>query len=205
MTAPAVATPAVRRSASRTRVTGRYAGPISRLAAIAIDWVIALTSFTLTVSVTSYLLDLLTPWTLEPGDAEGPWWFLGLVAWMGAYLILSTGAVARTPGKGIVGLRIVRRDGHPLGARRAVLRVLAFPLTLCTLGIGFIGLLVGREARALHDVIAGTAVVYDWGDRPAELPSPITRWMAREGVATGAPGVVADGPAPPSAGVEVGP
>ncbi len=189
MTAPVAAPGPTSRRGSRTQVTGRYAGPVSRLAAIALDWLIAITSFTLTVSISAYLLDLLTPWDLDPGDAEGPWWLLGLVAWIGVYLAASTGAVARTPGKGIVGLRVVRRDGHPLGPRRALLRVACFPLTLCTLGIGFVGLFVGREARALHDVLAGTAVVYDWNDRPAELPSPISRWMAREGVADGAAGV----------------
>jgi phage shock protein PspC (stress-responsive transcriptional regulator) len=34
---------------------------------------------------------------------------------------------------------------------------------------------VGREHRALHDVIAGTAVVYGWDARAARL-----RFLARE-------------------------
>ena len=33
--------------------------------------------------------------------------------------------------------------------------------------------------RALHDLCAGTAVVYDWGDRPAELPGPLSSYLAR--------------------------
>jgi hypothetical protein len=44
------------------------------------------------------------------------------------------------------------------------------------------------ERRALHDVLAGSAVVYDWGDRPAEMPAPITRWFARHGVDGVGPG-----------------
>ena len=32
-------------------------------------------------------------------------------------------------------------------------------------------------------MIAGTAVVYDWGDRPAKLPAPMTRWLERQGIA----------------------
>jgi uncharacterized RDD family membrane protein YckC len=28
-------------------------------------------------------------------------------------------------------------------------------------GLGFVGIVVGREHRALHDVLAGTIVVYD--------------------------------------------
>jgi hypothetical protein len=46
----------------------------------------------------------------------------------------------------------------------------------------------GLERRALHDVLAGSAVVYDWGDRPAEMPAPITRWFARHGVDGVGPG-----------------
>jgi uncharacterized RDD family membrane protein YckC len=37
---------------------------------------------------------------------------------------------------------------------------------------------VGRNRRALHDLIAGTAVVYDWGDRPAQMPAPLSSFIA---------------------------
>ncbi len=82
-------------------------------------------------------------------------------------------------GKAIVGLRVVNRDGSPLGGPRAFLRVLVFPLSFALLGWGFLGILLGRERRALHDVTAVTTVVYDWGDRPAELPAPLTSWLSR--------------------------
>jgi uncharacterized RDD family membrane protein YckC len=92
-------------------------------------------------------------------------------------MTVSLSLAGRTPGKAIVGLRVVNRDGSPLAPRRAVLRVLAFPLSFVVLGLGFVGILFGAERRGLHDVIAGTAVVYDWGDRRAELPAPLTRWL----------------------------
>ena len=44
-------------------------------------------------------------------------------------------------------------------------------------------MLVDRERRALHDMLARTAVVYDWGERPAKLPAPLTRYLERKGVA----------------------
>jgi hypothetical protein len=40
-------------------------------------------------------------------------------------------------------------------------------------------MVVQREHRALHDLIAGTAVVYDWGSRTAELPGPLSEFLAR--------------------------
>jgi len=37
------------------------------------------------------------------------------------------------------------------------------------LGLGFVGILMGNRRRALHDVIAGTAVIYSWDARAARL------------------------------------
>ena len=49
------------------------------------------------------------------------------------------------------------------------MRALVFPLSFLLFGLGFLGILVAREHRALHDVIAGTAVVYSWDARSARL------------------------------------
>jgi uncharacterized RDD family membrane protein YckC len=48
------------------------------------------------------------------------------------------------------------------------------PLTFLTLGIGFLPIVLGRHRRALHDLLAGTAVVYSWDARAARL-----RFLAR--------------------------
>ena len=70
----------------------------------------------------------------------------------------------------LVGLEVVTKDGHPVDAGRAVLRTLFLPLSLILLGIGIMMILVNRQRRALHDLIAGTAVVYSWNAR-AGAPS----------------------------------
>jgi hypothetical protein len=44
-----------------------------------------------------------------------------------------------------------------------------------TLGLGFLPIVTGRHRRALHDAIAGTAVVYSWDARAARL-----RFLARQ-------------------------
>ena len=56
--------------------------------------------------------------------------------------------------------------GSSLSSR---VRSLTFPLGFLTLGLGFLGILVHREHRALYDLIAGTAVVYAWDARAARL------------------------------------
>jgi uncharacterized RDD family membrane protein YckC len=47
-------------------------------------------------------------------------------------------------------------------------RTLGLPLSFLLLGLGFAGILLGGQCRALHDVIAGTAVVYSWDARAAQ-------------------------------------
>ena len=56
---------------------------------------------------------------------------------------------------------------------------------------GFLGILVQREHRALHDLIAGTAVVYAWDARAARL-----RFLARQADigAAGSSGLAPRGP-----------
>ncbi len=66
-------------------------------------------------------------------------------------------------------MRVVRSDGADSGARRAVVRTLALPLSFLIFGLGFVGILLGRRRRALHDVIAGTVVLYSWDARAARL------------------------------------
>ncbi|HEX2323438.1 MAG TPA: hypothetical protein VHJ18_31070 [Streptosporangiaceae bacterium] len=50
-----------------------------------------------------------------------------------------------------------------------MLRTVAFPFSFMILGLGFAGILVGGQRRPLHDVIAGTAVIYAWDARAARL------------------------------------
>jgi uncharacterized RDD family membrane protein YckC len=80
--------------------------------------------------------------------------------------VLIAGLSGRTLGKWVAGLRIERRDGVPLSFGRALLRhLVGYPLTLLTLGVGFLLAAFGAEGRALHDFLAGTVVVRSRGPR----------------------------------------
>src|SRR5262249_14595033 len=85
------------------------------------------------------------------------------------------------------GVQVLTDDGYDVSPRRAIVRTLVFPLSFLILGLGFLGILLGDQRRALHDVIAGTVVVYAWDARAARL-----RFLSRES----SPG--ADRPAPPA-------
>ncbi len=162
---------------NRELVTGHYAGAVTRFAAFLLDSFIIVTSFGLGLGALSLVLAVITRSDFHLDQGRGFAWVVALSVWAFIYFTTSLSLAGRTPAKAVVGLRVVNRDGSPLASRRAFVRVLAFPLSFIVLGLGFVGILIGRERRALHDVIAGTAVVYDWGDRRAELPAPLTRWL----------------------------
>lgn len=170
----------------RGRVTGRYAGGVTRLVAAAADGAIITLLYSLIAAVTVFLLNLVTGGAVDAGDAGGWVGTVGYAVWWFAYQWVGLAAAGRTPGKMVVGTRVVRRDGSPVTAGAAFVRVLSYPFSFI-LGLGLIGIVIGRERRALHDVLAGTVVVYDWGERAAEMPAPLTRWLARRGVG-GSPG-----------------
>jgi len=159
-------------------VTGHYAGAITRLAAFVTDIALAAGSFTIASGALGAALQTASVRVGETG-VGGVLYAASAVAWLFTYWWASTAVAGRTPGMALVGLRIVTRSGTPVSGRRAFLRVLTLPLSFVLLGLGLLGILFDRERRALHDVIAGTTVVYDWGDRMATLPTPLAQWLAQ--------------------------
>ncbi len=75
------------------------------------------------------------------------------------YFTLFVGLHGQTPGKMLLGLKIIRTSGEEVGYRRALVRWIGQCLSLLTLGLGFLMVAFSREKQALHDKIAGTYVV----------------------------------------------
>ena len=65
-----------------------------------------------------------------------------------------------TPGKLILGLRVIRPYGGPITFWRGVARFFAFLLSQLIFYIGFIMAAFDEEKRALHDRICDTRVIY---------------------------------------------
>jgi uncharacterized RDD family membrane protein YckC len=64
-------------------------------------------------------------------------------------------------GKILTGLRIVSRDGGAVNYVQILARhLIGYAVTVFTLGLGFVVALFDPKGRALHDIIAGTVVIY---------------------------------------------
>lgn len=67
----------------------------------------------------------------------------------------------QTVGKILTGLKIVSTDGSsPSIGKLLVRHLIGYPLTVLTVGIGFLFSVLNHRGRALHDFLAGTIVVY---------------------------------------------
>lgn len=74
------------------------------------------------------------------------------------YFALLHGAAGQTIGKWVMGLRVVSDREAPIGYRRALIRSAGYLLSAFFL-LGFLWVLLNRERRAWHDLLAGTWVV----------------------------------------------
>jgi uncharacterized RDD family membrane protein YckC len=65
-----------------------------------------------------------------------------------------------TWGKRAFGICVVTRDGETLGLGRALWRTLCYLLSALPFYLGFLLAGLGKQKRALHDILAGTQVLY---------------------------------------------
>jgi hypothetical protein len=97
--------------------------------------------------------------------------FLFLVEWLYpvAFEIWAGGA---TPGKKLLGLRVVNDDGTPVSRWASVTRNLlrAVDFLPVLYGMGFAAMLMNRDFKRMGDLVAGTVVIYV---EPARAPAAI--------------------------------
>ena len=98
------------------------------------------------------------------------------------YLLFFWSFTGQTPGKGQLGLRIVRLDGQKLRWREAILRLVGYGASFITFFVGFLLILVDKQHRGLHDQIGRTKVIYDWPAHPEEtfLSEPLSALDQRD-------------------------
>jgi uncharacterized RDD family membrane protein YckC len=149
---------------------GHYAGFASRFIAFIFDCVVSIGIFMIVLSAASFAASVLTGQSIHWSRAN-TWVVIAFFAWEFFYYAYFWTASGKTPGMVLLGVQVVGQDGTSVGTQRGLVRTLAFPLSFILLGLGFLGILLGRDRRALHDVIAGTAVVYCWDAREARLRS----------------------------------
>ena len=167
----------------RGHVTGHYAGPLSRLGGFLADVAIVWVAFVITAAGATFIIDAIWRGADQSDVGLGPIGLVILAVWAFLYLWFSLAVAGRTAGMGVIGIRVVDRQGGPLSGRQPLIRTLVFPISFLIFGLGFLGVFISPERRTLHDAAARTVVVYDWGDRPAEMPAPLTQWVSRHAVA----------------------
>ena len=153
---------------------GHYAGSVSRLVAFAVDIALIWGLFVVGTGGVSLAIQLVTGHGITLSHHRVIW-LIFVVGWGFIYFAYQWALSGKTIGMAIFGLQVVAAEGNPAGGRQAVFRTMALPLSFLLLGLGLVGILVQKERRALHDMIAGTAVIYSWDARAARL-----RWLARK-------------------------
>ncbi|MFH1723526.1 MAG: RDD family protein [Elusimicrobiota bacterium] len=88
-------------------------------------------------------------------------WRGAFVAWLALYLLYQAlgNRLGATPGKKLLGIRVVGRDGRALGLGRSVVRAFGYLVSTPLMNLGFLWSLFHPESRAWHDLMAGSVVV----------------------------------------------
>jgi uncharacterized RDD family membrane protein YckC len=137
----------------------RNRAPFSlRCGALLIDYIIVATI----VALTTLIARLFGGGARMAGDTvETVGWVAAISVTVLNFVFLA-GLRGQTLGKMATGLRVVRLDGRPLSFLSSLLRyAVGYPLSMLTLGVGFLMAVPSPDGRALHDIIAGTVVVVD--------------------------------------------
>lgn len=137
----------------------RMAGPVHRISAYAIDWFIKL----LVMAFVALVL-LIAGFAVGTRAASGLW--LLAVFFMEWFypMVFEAGRWGATPGKRMMGLRVVRVSGSPISPGQAFVRnILRWVdgLPFSTYGFGMVSCLATKRFQRLGDLAAGTVVIYD--------------------------------------------
>jgi uncharacterized RDD family membrane protein YckC len=154
---------------------GQPAGFASRFIAFIFDCVVSIGVFMLVLSAASFAASVLTGSSIR-WSRGNTWVVIAFFAWEFFYYAYFWTASGKTPGMELLGVKVIGEDGTRAGTKRGLIRTLAFPLSFILLGLGFVSILFRGDRRALHDLLADTAVVYCWDAREARLRS-----LARQG------------------------
>jgi uncharacterized RDD family membrane protein YckC len=176
-------------AAARVSLQGHYAGFASRFGAFVVDVVVLTAIYLLILAAFSFVASIVTGKHVN-FNRNDTWVVVGYVVWAFIYFSYWWGLNGKTAGGGLFGVQVLTEDGRDVSGRRAIGRTLAFPLSFLILCLGFLGILLGDRRRALHDVIAGTVVVYSWDARAARL-----RFLSRPQYS--APPAPPESPGPP--------
>lgn len=165
---------------------GQYAGFVSRFIAMIIDMtilavVIFFVNWFLNSTINMFQIQTIFSWIEAnyPGFAD---YFRS--AFVPIFSVFTTSTITfliisgyyvffwyvsgQTPGKSILGVRVVQLNGKKMSLWRASFRYLCYFLSAAAFGLGFLWIIFDNRRMGWHDRIAGTCVIYTWEARPDE-------------------------------------
>jgi uncharacterized RDD family membrane protein YckC len=129
-----------------------------RLGAACIDYILLIAIPVITLLLGVFFSGATNSRTGGVSNSTG--WLLGALLCLTNFFILPA-VNGQTIGKMLTGIRIVKMNGTAVSFVSILARhLLGYLLSALTLGFGFILAAFGRNGRALHDLVAGTVVVY---------------------------------------------
>jgi uncharacterized RDD family membrane protein YckC len=152
-------------------ILGRYAGFFSRAAAYALDRIITFGIAFVIMVVIEYFLRLfgIDQWLANLSESAMLYAVLAiLLSTLGINVLVA--AVynigfwllsGQTPGKRMLGVRVMRTDGTRLRPGNALRRQVGYWISAIFF-LGFLWILFDNKRQGFHDKLAGTMVVYSW-------------------------------------------
>jgi uncharacterized RDD family membrane protein YckC len=145
---------------------GRYAGFVTRLSAFVVDRAITTIIALFTLLAVQLVVDAFRinqlfgfdeiSWQVATGSGVGLYLVISITYDLGFWML-----AGQTPGKRLMGVRVVRSDGGRLHLGNAIRRELAYVLS-GILFLGYLWILFDNRRQGWHDKLAGTIVVYSW-------------------------------------------
>jgi uncharacterized RDD family membrane protein YckC len=164
---------------------GHYAGFVSRLLAYSIDLAVITVALVATgwlISTANRLVGGINISQTYP-QLKTILTGAGALLFTASYFILFWTAIGQTPGKILLGVRIVGQDGKRISFLQAIIRYLGYLLSTLALFLGFGWILIDNRRQGWHDKLARTFVVYNWDARQTKLLANRTD-NAQEGAQT---------------------
>ncbi len=162
-------------------MTPRYGGVVSRGLALVVDALVVALLIAATAWIVPLLAHNLLGISTDPARCETPtdWWRVRVhlcqaLGWVTPVAAVAYGPLYRvgfwtlsgqTPGMALLGLRVLRTDGRPIGLGIAIRRWVLRLGSILALGLGFLPVLFSARRQAFHDRLAGTVIVHDWVPR----------------------------------------
>lgn len=137
----------------------RMAGPYVRVLAYALDWLIRMG-----IVIVGGLVLSFVGWIMGGNVSQGLYMLMMFFILFFYYIVFEAGKRGASPGKRVMGLRVVDTSGAPISFGQAFLRnMLRFAdgMPPVTYGFGLLSTLLTRRFQRLGDLLANTVVVYD--------------------------------------------